>query len=165
MPETMPPPEHRGMPSPRLLRGRHSELSAWYAVTTVAARRRPVFIEPGAAEAVRLEIANCEREGIIESEAWVLMPDHLHWLFRLRAASLGRCMQAFKSRSARAIRELAGGSGPIWQRGYYDHRVRGDEDLFAQAKYIIANPLRGNLVGRGEDYPHWWARHASMAAE
>ena len=88
--------------------------------------------------------------------AWVLMPDHVHWLLKLEQGSLGSCMQAFKSRTARGINAVRGASGPVWQAGFYDHQLRNDEDLAAQARYVVANPLRRGLVDRIEDYPHWW---------
>ena len=33
--------------------------------------------------------------------------------------------------------------------------VRRDEDLRGLARYIVANPLRAQLVQRIGDYPHW----------
>ena len=149
------------MTSTRLRVGRHSEPGAWYAITTITALRRPLFALPGAVDAMRAEISACEDSGMLDSFAWVAMPDHLHWLFQLRKYSLGCCLQTFKSRSARAIRRSTGGNGPVWQPGYYDHRLRNEEDLMRQARYIVANPLRAGLVQRIEDYPYWWARSIS----
>ena len=86
------------------------------------------------------------------------MPDHIHWLFELREGTLGRHMQAFKSRSARAINQLRGMSDPVWQPGFYDHRIGSEKDLRHHARYIIANPLRTGLAERIEDYPYWHCR-------
>jgi len=60
-----------------------------------------------------------------------------------------------KSRSARAVNHLLVRGGPVWQKGYYDHAVRCDEDLRRLARYMIANPLRAGLVERIGDYPLW----------
>ncbi|MBP3985153.1 transposase [Pseudoxanthomonas helianthi] len=153
------------MPSPRLLIGRHSQPLAWYAITAVSHGRESFFSNPAIAEVVRGEIEALEAEGFIRSEAWALMPDHLHWLFQLLDGPIGTAMQRFKSRSARAIRLLTGGAGPLWQRGYYEHRLRSDEDLIAQARYIIANPVRAGMVKRIEDHPYWWARSITCSAD
>lgn len=86
--------------------------------------------------------------------AWVLMPDHLHWLFRLgEGFALADVMQDFKGRSARDIRRR-GEVRKIWQRGYHDHALRAEEDVQGVAHYLVANPLRAGLVRRAGDYPH-----------
>jgi REP-associated tyrosine transposase len=146
------------MTNPKLLRGRASEVDAYFAVTVVVHNRRPQLQEAGAAQAVIAEISDCHAQGRVESLAWVVMPDHFHWLFALRAGGLSDVVQTVKSRSARAINAAKSAQGQFWERGFYDHRLRGHEDLIAQASYIVANPLRGSLVTRLEDYPHWWCK-------
>ena len=46
-------------------------------------------------------------------------------------------------------------SGTFWQIGYYDHAVRSDEALEKLGRYIVANPLRANLVDSVGDYAFW----------
>lgn len=86
------------------------------------------------------------------------MPDHPHIVLRLSHRPLSRAIQAFKSRTARAINLPRGTTGPVWQAGFYDHCIRDDEALLRQARYVIENPLRRGLVARCEDYPYWWCR-------
>ncbi len=84
------------------------------------------------------------------------MPDHLHWLMQLsEGGSLSTSVMNVKSYATRGITQLRGTSGKIWQRGFYDHALRRDEDVLATARYIIANPLRSGLVKRVRDYPLW----------
>lgn len=97
-----------------------------------------------------------ENEGDVRSFAWVLMPDHLHWILQLEAQPLGACMQRFKSRSARAVNQVIGNRGSLWQAGYYDHQIRGHDELIDQARYVLGNPVRKGLVARTADYPWWW---------
>jgi putative transposase len=146
------------MASPRLITGRNSQLGAYYVVTTVIANRRPLFRQCRLADAAAMEIARCQKEERVVSLAWVVMPDHIHWLFELKQGSLSRCLQAFKSRLARAMNAEMLGSGSIWQPGFYDDRIREDEDLLEKARYLVANPIRSGLVSRIEDYPHWWCQ-------
>lgn len=127
-------------------------------VTTVTWKRQPLFLQCGLAEAAALEIDRCQQEDRIASLAWVIMPEHVHWLLELKQGSLSRCLQAFKSRLARAANTAMSRSGSVWQPGFYDHRVREDEDLLVQARYLVDNPVRRGLVSRIEDYPHWWCR-------
>ena len=92
----------------------------------------------------------------MQNIAWVVMPDHIHWMFELRHGTLQALMRQMKSRSARLIRSSRGDRGPVWQPGYYDHLVRAEEDLRAQAFYIVDNPVRSRLVSTGATFEHAW---------
>ena len=63
---------------------------------------------------------------------------------------LSEVVRGFKSFSGRRVNELRGTFGiPVWQRGYYEHVVRNEEDLNRIREYIEGNPLRWLL--RRED--------------
>lgn len=94
-------------------------------------------------------------EAAITSLAWVIMPDHVHWLFILDGDSLEVVLRKFKSRAAREVNSALGSQGSLWQRGYHDRALRRDDDLPAAARYIVANPVRAGLCGRVMDYPYW----------
>ena len=84
------------------------------------------------------------------------MPDHLHWLVQLQAdVSLAEVMQSVKAISSHGINTLSGSKASIWQKGYYDHALRREEDIKAMARYVVANPVRAGLVGSIMEYPHW----------
>ena len=158
-------PQNRRMPSPRLLVGRHSCADAVYAVTSVVQGRVPLFTVDRLAHVVAEELTRCHDEHRVENLAWIVMPDHVHWLFQLKEGTLAASVQAFKSRAVRRINGMRGTSGLVWQAGYYEHRVRGDEDVSAQARYIVANPQRCGMVDRMADYPHWYCAWASGEAD
>lgn len=99
-----------------------------------------------------------ERSGFSRSLAWVVMPDHLHWLMELQKGTLAQCMAVLKSRSSRLLNRQLGRKGPLWQHGYHDHAVRTDESLHEKAMYILANPVRAGLAGELGKYPHAWCR-------
>ena len=51
-------------------------------------------------------------------------------------------VRQFKTFSARRINTLRKTPGvPLWQRNYYEHIVRNEEDCLRIAEYIINNPL------------------------
>lgn len=97
--------------------------------------------------------------------AWVVMPDHVHWLFRLRQGTLGSCIARFKSRTAHAINLAEDTHGPLWQAGYYERQMRSEADLRQQARYVVENPLRRGLIEKIEDYPFWWCRWIANSAD
>ena len=112
-----------------------------------------------AALCIAQELDRRETEGLVTNICWAVMPNHLHWLFELRSDSLSMTVQKLKTLSARRLNQLHGCQGPVWQSGFYDHRVRAFEDLRAQAFYIQQNPLRSGLVEPGEIFPHAWCRY------
>ncbi len=149
------------MSSPRLLIGRRSIQGACYMLTTTVADRQRIFIDDATVECV-IEALRCsDREKRSRTLAWVVMPDHVHWLMQLGNGNISRCMQAFKSRSSRAVNLHRGGEGALWQRGFYDHCVRSDESLLAQADNLMQNPVRSGLATKVGEYPYCWTRWPS----
>jgi REP element-mobilizing transposase RayT len=138
-------------PHARNLRiGRHSEVGRIYLVTTVISGRKPLFADFAKARVLIRLLRESEEHALAETLAFVVMPDHLHWLLSLgEKRALSDVIGTLKSLSARRL------GGPVWQAGFHDHAVRQEEDLLALARYVVANPLRAGLVSRIGDYPHW----------
>jgi len=151
--------EGKGMPEAAkacgLRKGRYSEVGRVYLLTAVVEQRRPFFSDLRAGRLLVGQMRAADQAGMVHSLAWVVMPDHLHWLVELKQGSLAQIMCRVKSRSSRSVNLLRGNSEPVWQRGYYDRALRRDEDLKAAARYIVMNPLRAGLVKRLGDYPLW----------
>ena len=145
------------MPYSDLTKGRHSENWRAYFVTTVLAEReRCYFGDFSSARLVIAEMQGLHTSGAVHSLAWVVMPDHVHWLFQLgESTTLASVVKGFKARSAHRVNRYLNRRGGLWQKAYYDHAVREEEDIRAIARYIVANPLRAGLVENIGDYPHW----------
>ncbi|MBK9704138.1 MAG: transposase [Betaproteobacteria bacterium] len=127
-----------------------------YLLTTVTQGRRPLFGDPRLARIVVRALRTLSDEGAGTTHAFVIMPDHVHWLVTLSAGSLDGLVARAKSRSAREINALRSTQGtPVWQRGFHDHALRRDEDVREVARYIVGNPVRAGIVGNARDYP-WW---------
>lgn len=57
--------------------------------------------------------------------------------------SLGSLVAGFKAATTRRANQILGTPGrPLWQRNYYEHVIRGPEDLARIRGYIIENPSR-----------------------
>jgi putative transposase len=144
------------MPRKFLLKGRTSQTNQIYHVTTCTGARHPWFVNFRIARIVITEMRRLQEEQRVVSLAWVVMPDHVHWLLQLREDSdLSQVIKKLKGRSSRQIRLQSGQTAPVWQRGYHDHALRCDESVPQIARYIVANPLRAGLVERIGLYPHW----------
>jgi REP element-mobilizing transposase RayT len=130
-------------------------------LTAVVHKRRPIFTDWPIGRLLVAELRATEEDGLAQSQAWVVMPDHLHWLITLRTGTISRLMQRIKGRSAISINRALGNHGQLWQKGFHDRAIREEEDLQAIARYVVANPLRANLVDKIGDYPLWdaiWLR-------
>ncbi|MFV2031621.1 MAG: transposase [Gammaproteobacteria bacterium] len=149
-----------------LRKGRHSQRHQVYCVTTVTHDRHPLFADITAVRLLVHELRRLHENGDVSSLAWVIMPDHLLWLFQLNGSNdycgrmnstlpLSEVVKTLKARSALTINRYRCHSGSLWQRAYYDRAARKDEDIRHIARYIIANPLRAGLVENIGDYPHW----------
>lgn len=134
--------------------GRHSAPHQIYMITTVTHQRTPLFDD--------LYIGRCVVNALRQAEtsaqtlAYVVMPNHLHWLMQLREeASLATTVQLMKTLSARSVNEYNGSKGKVWAKGYYDQALRDEGQVRDFARYIVANPLRSGLVRSIKDYPLW----------
>jgi REP element-mobilizing transposase RayT len=139
-----------------LRKGRYSEAGRAYFVTATTAERQRWFDDFQAARILIGQLKRLHDEHEVESLAWVVMPDHFHWLFVLNEKlDLSRLVNKLKGRSARAINAYRQRRGAVWQPAFHDHALRKEEDLPDIARYIVANPLRAKLVSKLADYPHW----------
>jgi len=103
-----------------------------------------------------LNMRQIEVEGYLVSHAWVIIPDHVHWLFQLSDKHcLSNMVGLFKGRTARIGNKYINQKGRFWQNAFHDHAIRKEEDIKQFARYIVVNPLRAGLVDKIEDYSHW----------
>ena len=65
-----------------------------------------------------------DTKGISHTLAFVVMPNHVHWLFQLiqlKAKSLSSCVQRVKYQFSKQANIKS------WQKGFYDHCITNDE--------------------------------------
>ena len=88
--------------------------------------------------------------------AWVLMPDHVHWLLQLgNELTLDAVVQRLKAASSRAANRATNRRGSLWAPAYFERALRTVDDVPGVARYIVANPLRAGLVTSVRSYPFW----------
>ncbi len=85
-------------------------------------------------------------------ELVLLMPDHLHALISFSwepKLGMNRVIADWK-------RYVATQFGISWQRDYFDHRIRSEQDHQSTWHYIRENPVRAGLVETYDQWPHVW---------
>jgi REP element-mobilizing transposase RayT len=84
---------------------------------------------------------------------YCLMPDHLHIAISpsTKSGSVSKILHDFKSYTTNISRK-SGLNRKLWQKSFYDHIGRREEDLVRVCEYILVNPVRKGLVERYEDW-------------
>ena len=100
-----------------------------------------------------------------EIEKYVIMPDHIHMIIRLDNGSMWASTPTNtdvresaqirpKSRIASIVRSIKTLSAkeigaPVFQRSYYDHVIRNQQDYNAVWEYIEQNPRKWMMQNNG----------------
>jgi REP element-mobilizing transposase RayT len=127
--------------------------SAAFSVTIATASREPALTNRDVATICIGALGEAAARHSISVLAHCLMPDHLHLLVGARpGANLIDFMKLFKQLSGYRCKVQFGLK--LWQKGYYDHVMRREEDWFLAARYIFENPIRAGLVADWRAFPH-----------
>ncbi|MCJ8311401.1 MAG: transposase [Pseudomonadales bacterium] len=143
------------MPWDDLQKKRESITNQIYFITFNTKNREPQFEAHKAASIFCQQIKINETQMHCKWITWVLMPDHFHGLVQIQDKKLQRVMSDLKGRTAYALNKQLERQGAFWQKQYYEHTIRKDEDIKEIARYIVANPLRKKLVQNIKEYPYW----------
>ena len=116
---------------------------------------------------LRQAVRETKRERPFAIDAWVVLPDHMHCVWTLPEgdgdystrwsvikARFSRAMRAVDRRASHAVRREHG----IWQRRFWEHHIRDDEDYRAHVRYCWVNPVKHGLVSDPGDWP-WSSYH------
>ena len=129
----------------------YSSLGA-YHVTICTKSKEKLFGDVADGHMVLSALGTCCLEAISDVheetdcfviDSYVVMPNHVHLLISIEQGSLqlGRIVANIKSRVTRLARIDHPGI-QIWQRGYYDHIIRGERDYLDTIAYIEDNPRK-----------------------
>ncbi|MEJ2219637.1 MAG: transposase [Desulfobacterales bacterium] len=139
----------------RLKKEIYSNQSRIFSITICTIDRRPIFRKELRAKTIIETFQTETFQKNTESYAYCLMPDHLHLLVSPQNGNLIDFIRKWKSYTANLLNK-SGWDGSCWQRGFYDHALRKEEDIRTTAEYIVHNPVRKHFVKHWEEYPYSW---------
>jgi putative transposase len=91
-------------------------------------------------------------------EAMVVLPDHLHCLWRLPEGDgdFSSRWRLIKHQVSIGIPACVNGRNEkaVWQRRYWEHLIRDEEDWRRHMDYIHYNPVKHGYVEAPGDWPH-----------
>jgi putative transposase len=129
-----------------LRRGSVSVPGASYFLTFCTDRRRSGLSTHLVGTTLWDEMQFMERDLVWRMRAMTIMPDHVHRLIELgEALSRSRSVARLKAKTSTALN----GVGLRWEKGFFDHRVRPEDQLGPIVRYIANNPIRVGLISGG----------------
>jgi REP element-mobilizing transposase RayT len=93
-----------------------------------------------------------------ELRAWVIMPNHVHVLFRVQSVPMSRLVEAWKGYTAKEANKVLRRNGQFWQEDYWDTFMRDEEHELKTRRYIENNPTKAKLAAFRKDWPWSSAR-------
>ncbi len=81
----------------------------------------------------------------VQVDKYCIMPDHIHMILTIDTDENGRTQ--FAPTISRVIKQFKGSirkqiGRPIWQKSFYDHGIRNQQDYNEIWEYIENNPLK-----------------------
>lgn len=140
-----------------------SEWSALLEIEDDRERRRQLenYLDKGRGEChlQRSEVAGIVEDAIrfyheryYELRAWVVMPNHVHSLFKVGSTPLSKIMRLLKGYTAREANKRLRRSGQFWAEDFWDMFMRDEEHERKTQRYIENNPTKSFLV---QDPKEW----------
>ena len=143
-----------------------------YFFTIVSYQRRPILATTLARKCLRESIATIRSKWAFDIVAIVLLPDHLHTVWTLPrddarySLRIRRIKEEFTRRYLaqggtelpQSRSRIAHGQRGIWQRRFWEHTVRDEDDLKRCVDYVHWNPKKHGLVAKVKDWK-WSSFH------
>ncbi|MDX7897842.1 REP-associated tyrosine transposase [Aeromonas media] len=135
----------------------------WF-FTVVLAERQNNHLLVERIDLLRKVVREVQESHPFRIHGWVVLPEHLHALLELPDGDTNFPLRwrRIKSKFSRAIpnsevrseSRWRRGERGIWQRRYWEHLVRDQEDFNNHLDYIHINPVKHGLVTAPKDWPY-----------
>ncbi|MEJ2309783.1 MAG: transposase [Gammaproteobacteria bacterium] len=135
-----------------------------YFFTVNLARRRNTTLLVEQIDVLRNAFRTVKTSHPFHIDAIVILPDHLHAIWTLPAddGDYAKRWSLIKSGFSRSIPQgeyrsksrMKRRERGIWQRRFWEHRIRDHEDMRKHIDYIHWNPVKHGYVTHVQDWPH-----------
>ena len=139
-----------------------------YFFTVATYRRRPILCVREIRTSLREGIRTTQAKLPFTINAWVLLPDHLHCIWTLprddanfsaRWAMIKRfvsqkCGSKYHGNRLSSDSKIKRHESTIWQRRFWEHQIRDEQDLNNHLNYLHFNPVKHGHVNRVVDWPY-----------
>lgn len=144
----------------------------YYFFTVVTYKRRPFLVDDLSRVCLRGAWRSVQRDRPFELVAFCLLPDHFHCVWRLpegdndfsqrwmliKKGFTRRYLKAGGQEFGQSLSRVIKRERGIWQRRFWEHQIRDEEDLHKHVDYIHYNPVKHGLADAVENWP-WSTYH------
>lgn len=137
--------------------------ATWFFTVNLAERRHNTRLVDNV-DGLRDAFSHVRLHHPFRMEAIVVLPDHLHCLWRLPPgdADYSTRWSLIKSRFSRALpaterisaSRCKRGERGIWQRRFWEHQIRDELDFERHADYIHYNPVKHGHAATAAGWPY-----------
>lgn len=122
------------------------------AITICIKDNKKVFITEETVAVFEKELLHALKSYQCSTHVHLFMPDHIHLIVEgnTENSNIKKAIELFKQKTGYWLSKNM--PKYKWQKDYYDHIIRSDEDIKNQIGYILNNPVRANIIKIWKDY-------------
>jgi putative transposase len=137
-----------------------------YFFTFVTFKRKNILIQPENLTLLRRAFEYVKENHPFKIDAIVVLPDHLHCIWTLPRGDCDfstrwRLIKGFFTRNCQAKYRIepfqsrkCRGEQAVWQRRFWEHLIRDEQDYIHHVEYIHLNPVKHGLVKAPKDWEY-----------
>ena len=139
-----------------------------YFFTVVTYRRQEFLCNENVRTALHDGIRDVQTKHPFTIDGWVLLPNHLHCIWTLpendsnfgirwamiKRFTTKRCGLELRRDDWINASKRQRNESTIWQRRFWEHMIRDQDDFNKHMNYIHFNPVKHGLVTSVKDWPH-----------
>ena len=139
----------------------HTPGATWFFTVTLANRKSSLLLDQ--IGRLRESVRYVRRQWPFHIDAWVVLPEHMHAVWTLPEgdedfSTRWRLIKSHFSRESPRRESISRsrtrkGERGIWQRRFWEHRIRDERDFRRHVDYIHFNPVKHGHVERAIDWP------------
>lgn len=156
---------------------RRSRAGSHYFFTAVTHNRQPILTAPHGRNCLRNAFKQVQSKMPFEVTGIVLLPDHLHAIWqmpgddmdysvrwrRIKSIFTRTWLSSTSSNSSISLSRRKRNEQGVWQRRFFEHTLKDENDLKRCADYLHVNPLKHGYVKRVSEWP-WSSFHKYVKA-
>ena len=134
----------------------------WFFTVNLAERNKTLLVDEF--DLLRDVMNKVKQQHPFKIDAMAVLPDHLHAIWTLTEndndfstrwglikAGFSRCLPKLERINKSRVTK---GERGIWQRRYWEHVIRDDDDYARHVDYIHYNPVKHGYVTQPSDWPY-----------
>lgn len=156
--------------NPRMFRI-YDKGGGYYSITMNTYRRLPLFNDPELRQALRDAMRTVKELLPFQTHAFVLLPDHIHWILSIEDDELSKRIGLIKALTTKFYGKQPSEDRTkgyknarrhsIWQPRFYEKTIRSEKQLYDETLYIYTNPVHHGHCKKVGDWP-WSSFHRDV---